>query len=94
MTQKIVINCEHGGFGLSELAQLRYRELAGIPPAEFRWELDRSDPHLVQVVQELGLAANGRYADLKVVEIPDGVEWTICEYDGCEWVAEAHRTWS
>jgi hypothetical protein len=93
MTQ-IVINCEHGGFGLSDQAQARYRELAGIPVAEFRWELDRSDPHLVQTVLELGEAANGRYADLKVVTIPDDVEWTICEYDGCEWVAEAHRTWS
>ncbi len=93
MTQ-IVINCEHGGFGLSDQAQARYRELAGIPVAEFRWELDRSDPYLVQTVLELGEAANGRYADLKVVTIPDDVEWTICEYDGCEWVAEAHRTWS
>ena len=90
---KIVINCEHGGFGLSELAQLRYRELAGIPLSEFRWELDRSDPHLVKVVEELGTQANGKYANLKVVEIPDGVTWQIDEYDGCEWVAEAYRTW-
>jgi hypothetical protein len=28
-----------------------------------------------------------------VVEIPDGVEWEIAEYDGLEWVAEKHRTW-
>jgi hypothetical protein len=93
MTQ-IVINVRHGGFGLSEQAQARYRELAGTPVAEFCWELDRSDPHLVKTVLELGKAANGRYADLKVVTIPDDVEWTICEYDGCEWIAEAHRTWS
>jgi hypothetical protein len=94
MTQKIVINSDYGGFGLSELAQARYRELAGIPLAEFRWELDRSDPHLVQTVLELGEQANAPYADLKVVEIPEDVEWTIKEYDGCEWVAEVHRTWS
>ena len=31
---------------------------------------------------------------LKVVEIPDGIEWQIEEYDGKEWVAETHRTWS
>lgn len=90
---KIVINCEHGGFGLSEQAQLRYRELAGIPLSEFRWQLDRSDPHLVHVVEELGAQANGPYAQLKVVEIPDGVIWQIDEYDGCEWVCEAYRTW-
>jgi hypothetical protein len=45
-------------------------------------------------VQELGEAANGQYAKLKVVTIPDDVEWTIEEYDGMEWIAEAHRTWS
>jgi len=31
---------------------------------------------------------------LKIVDIPDGVEWEIEEYDGMEWVAEKHRTWS
>ena len=94
MTQKIVINACHGGFGLSELAGTRYRELAGVPAGEFRWELSRDDPHLVQVVLELGELANTPYSSLKVVEIPDGVEWTVHEYDGLEWVAEAHRTWN
>jgi hypothetical protein len=45
-------------------------------------------------VEELGEAANGSYARLKVVEIPDDVEWTIKEYDGDEWIAEKHRTWN
>ncbi len=92
MTQ-IVINCEHGGFGLSEAASQRYRELAGIPPSEYRWELRRDDPHLVQTVLELGKAANAKYANLKVVTIPDDVEWQIDEYVGNEWIAERHRTW-
>jgi hypothetical protein len=92
MTQ-IVINACHGGFGLSEDASLRYRELAGIPLAEYRWDLQRDDPALVQTVLELGTAANGQYAKLKVVTIPDDVIWTIEEYDGMEWIAEAHRTW-
>ena len=30
---------------------------------------------------------------LKVVEIPDGVDWEIEEYDGEEWVSEKHRVW-
>ena len=93
MTQ-IVINVCHGGFSLSEQAQARYRELAGVPVAEFVWELDRSDPHLVKTVLELGELADGRYAELKVVTIPDDVEWSIHEYNGAEWIAEAHRTWS
>ena len=54
---------------------------------------ERDDPVLIQVVEELGSGANGRCANLKIVEIPDDVEWEIEEYDGNEWVAEKHRTW-
>jgi hypothetical protein len=56
-------------------------------------EIPRNDPDLVATVEELGREANGRYAELKVVEIPDDVEWVIEEYDGLEWIAEKHRTW-
>jgi hypothetical protein len=56
--------------------------------------IERNDPALVQTVEELGKRANGSHADLKVVEIPDGVEFQIEEYDGLEWVAEVHKTWS
>jgi hypothetical protein len=55
---------------------------------------DRSDPLLVQVVTELGEAAAGSCAKLEVIEIPDGVNYEIKEYDGMEHVAEVHRTWS
>lgn len=57
-------------------------------------DFDRDDPILVQVVEELGEESSGSYAKLKIVEIPDGIEYTIKEYDGTEWVAEEHRTWS
>ena len=92
--QQIVINACHGGFGLSDKAQLLYLELTGYNLAEFHWEIKRDDPMLVQTVLQLGGAANAPYSKLKVVEIPDGVSWTISEYDGLEWVAEAHRTWN
>jgi hypothetical protein len=47
------------------------------------------------VVEELGGdAAGGPVADLKVVTIPADVSWLIQDYDGMEWVAEVHRTWS
>ena len=55
---------------------------------------DRSDPDLVAVVEEMDELANSKYSKLKVVEIPDGTEWTVHEYDGMEWIAEAHRTWN
>ena len=56
-------------------------------------DLARDDPDLVAVVEELGNQASGRCAELKVVDIPDDVNWYIEEYDGREWVAERHRTW-
>ena len=55
---------------------------------------NRSDKDLIAVVEELGAKANGHAADLKVIEIPDDVEWFIDEYDGREHVAERHRTWT
>jgi len=57
------------------------------------YDMPRDDKNLVAVVKELGNKANGLCAELKVVTIPDDVEWTIEEYDGLEWIAEKHRTW-
>ena len=56
-------------------------------------DVERNDPTLVQVVEELGDRAGGRCAELAVTEIPDDVDFEIEEYDGKEWVAEKHRTW-
>lgn len=54
---------------------------------------DRSDPDLIRIVEELGDAANGAAAELAIVEIPDGTDYVVEEYDGTEWIAETHRTW-
>ena len=48
-------------------------------------EIKRSDPFLVQTVEELGKEADGPFAELKVVTI-DSDKYRICEYDGVEWV--------
>lgn len=55
---------------------------------------DRSDPDLIAVLEEMGKTAWGWAAEIAIVDIPDGVEWHIHEYDGIEHVAENHRTWS
>lgn len=57
-------------------------------------DIKRDDPDLLAVFEELGQEAAGSHAHFKVVEIPDGVEWQIEEYDGLEWVAETHAVWS
>ncbi len=54
----------------------------------------RHDPDFVEIVSRLGEQANTENCRLKIVDIPDGVEYIICENDaGEEWIAEKHRTW-
>jgi len=87
---KIVINNCYGGFGLSEKAARRYCELKGVD-YEKRWnvynsadETKRTDPLLIQVVEELGKEASAWGARLKIEEIPNGSYYRISEYDGWE----------
>lgn len=88
---KVVINSCYGGFGLSKEA---YKFL-GLEQDEYGYvRLSRTDPKLVKCVEKLGAKANGSFAKLKVVEIPDDVKWEITEYDGCEQIEEIHRSWS
>lgn len=56
-------------------------------------DIKRDDPVLLGIFDEIGQKAAGDCCKLKVVEVPDGAEWQIDEYDGLEWVAEVHRTW-
>ena len=46
--------------------------------------LNRADPILVQVVEQLGKKANGMCASLAIVDIPKGTAYRIDEYDGSE----------
>jgi hypothetical protein len=93
--QYIVINTVHGGFGLSDRAERLFKEHTGLANSYLLLdsEISRDDPVVVDIVRELGEKANGRFANLKIVEVPYGVDWQIEEYDGLEWVAEKHRTW-
>jgi hypothetical protein len=54
----------------------------------------RTDKKLIKVVEEMGEMVNGRFSNLKIVEIPDDVEWQIDDYDGMETIHEKHRMWS
>jgi hypothetical protein len=103
---KVVVNRCYGGFGLSKQAVELYAERKGLKAGDWNdgWgffengefydrEIPRDDPTLVGIVEELGAVASSQYSDLKVVDVPDDVIWTIEEYDGSEWVAEVHRRW-
>ena len=54
----------------------------------------RDDADLIAIIEEYGSKkCSGMCASLKIVEIPDDVQWTIEEYDGWESVHEAHMVW-
>ena len=91
--KKIVINKSFGGFSLSQKAIEYYLQLSGKNKVD-DYSVERDDPYLIQIVEELGEEVNNRFSKLKIVEIPDDAEWEICEYDGQEWIAEKHRVWS
>ena len=80
---KIVYNACFGGYGLSEAAIMRYADITGAMGFSV-YDIERTDPALVQVVEELGEAANGRSAALRIVELPAGTLYRIDEYDGVE----------
>lgn len=54
----------------------------------------RRHPDVIAIVKKLGKKSWGKCAELKIVDIPDGTDFTIEEYDGNEHIAEAHETWS
>lgn len=56
------------------------------------FEMPRDDPHLVEAVERFDDPGDA-CAELKIVEVPADVDWTISEYDGFEKVEEVHRSW-
>jgi hypothetical protein len=49
-------------------------------------DFERTDPVLVEVVEELGDKANGSCAKLCMIALPAGTKYRIEEYDGFETV--------
>ena len=57
-------------------------------------KISRTDPCLVQVVEELGCDADTNYSWLCIREVPDGSRYYIDEYDGNETVIlESEHRW-
>jgi hypothetical protein len=100
---KIAINKCYGGFGLSQAAYaelgIKWDGYGYIDNKAMGIESDnymayRQDPRLVAAIEKVGEdEASGEQAKVRVVEIPDGVEWGIEEYDGIESIHEKHRSW-
>ena len=82
---KVVINVCYGGWGLSEAAQTILIETLGEDGFN---EMERHSPVLVSLVKQMGESANSDYAKLAVVEVADGLDYDIEEYDGYESIRE------
>jgi hypothetical protein len=82
-TYKVVYNNSYGGFGLSEKAIAMLYELGLLNDDVEYWSIERHNPHLVKVVEELGDLASGSFSNLKIAEITSPV-YKIDEYDGAE----------
>jgi len=89
---KVVINGCFGGFGLSKEGKEEYFTTSGQQFDRYDDKV-RVDPILVDLVELNSELYSGRSSQLKVVEIPDDVEFVIVEYDGREHIAEKHRVW-
>lgn len=59
----------------------------------FPRDIKRDDKDLIATVEELGEKANTWNSRLKVVEIPENIEWEIIDYDGVESIHEKHKVW-
>ena len=53
----------------------------------------REDKTLIEVVEELGKKANAFYSNLKIVEIPDDLDYVIDNYDGIETLHQKVKEW-
>lgn len=100
---KIAVNKCFGGFGVSEAV---YKELGkewdgygyldnddfGIKSNNYL--AYRSHPKLIAAIEKVGeKEASGSLAKVRIVDIPDDIEWEIDEYDGVETVHEQRRSW-
>lgn len=80
---KIVYNADYGGFGISKEAMAEYNKRTG-KVVQWSGDIERTDPVLVAIVEEMGNKANGAHAKLRIAELAVGTKYYIDEYDGWE----------
>lgn len=52
----------------------------------YPYNIERHDPVLIRVLEHLGSAANGPYANIKLLDVPSGIRYRIENNDGYETV--------
>ena len=62
--------------------------------SNFRDDDKRNHPLLIQAIENIGInKASSSLAEIRIVEIPDGIDYEIDDYDGVETIHETHRSW-
>lgn len=95
-TKKVILNKSYGGFDISDKAVALYAKRKGLDFDYCNLRLDssyREDPTLIEIVEELGPKASGKYGNLKVVEIPADMEYVVDDYDGLETLHKKVQEW-
>ena len=100
---KIAINKCYGGFGLTKAVYdelgVKWDSYGYLNNEDLGIEDDnyykyRTDPRLISAIEKIGEEkSSSKMAKIRIIEIPDGIEWEIDEYDGIEDVHELHRSW-
>jgi hypothetical protein len=81
---KVIVS--DGLFHFSREAKTLYEKLSGMEMASIWDGYFRDDPVMVNVVEELGMDANGPWSHLGLINVPDGYCWHIEEIEGTEYV--------
>ena len=81
---RIDVDDIEGLFGYASLID-EGKKINHFPQKTFdKYDIERNDPILVQVVEEMGKESYGDCARLAIVDIEPGVWYKITEYDGYE----------
>jgi hypothetical protein len=100
---KIAVNKCYGGFGLSRdvfsKLKIEWDGYGYLDNESFGIKSDnyleyRTNKKLIKAIESVGeKKASGGMADVRIIEIPDGTDWEITDYDGIETLHEKHRSW-
>ena len=97
---KVVINYGDGRFGLSKTALTEYKNRTGTKERKFsQYEYlntsFRTDAALIQIIEEMGTAANGDFARLVIVKLDSKYKdcFKIYEYAGGESIVVNKEKW-
>lgn len=98
-----------GSFVLSEKATRLYNERTGLNLKSYQFDnqyfeseggVERHDPVLIQIIEELGCEASSLNSDIRIIEIPDNTQYYVernydeaCDIDMGEFIVECHREW-